>query len=73
MTLTEDGPDRFVWRCDYCPRSATAEGDFWACWALLKRRGWSAIKDDGTWFHCCNRCRRPEAATDIMSRKVGGA
>jgi ribosomal protein L37AE/L43A len=73
MTMIEDkGGQRFVWRCDSCGRTATAEGDFWSCWELLKRRGWAAVKDEGTWFHACSKCRSPANARDLMDRPYKG-
>ena len=68
MTLSEKTSELFVWECDKCGRSLTVEGDFWSCWALVKRKGWVAQKDDGAWFHWCAPCRRP--SFDLLERRV---
>jgi hypothetical protein len=67
MTMRERD-ELFVWECDKCGQSVTVEGDFWSCWGVVKRKGWVAQKDDGTWFHWCAACRKP--SVDILARRV---
>ena len=58
----EEYEDSFVWKCDFCGRSAEfPPDDFWSALAELKSRGWRISREDDGWTHRCSRCRKSAA------------
>jgi hypothetical protein len=60
----EEFPDCFVWRCNGCQLTVEfAPGNFYACVAELKSRGWLFERDNESrdWSHRCGKCKLADA------------